>query len=44
MKHLMLTAACVFALATTSAYAQTSQPAPGASGQGEVGPSAAGTK
>ncbi|WP_441236239.1 hypothetical protein [Bradyrhizobium sp. 930_D9_N1_4] len=43
MKKFALASACVLALATVGgAYAQTNQPAPGASGQGEVGPSSAG--
>jgi hypothetical protein len=43
MKQFALASACILVLATAGgAYAQTNQPAPGASGQGEVGPSAAG--
>jgi len=41
MKKIILASACVMALATGSAFAQT-QPAPGASGQGEVGQSSRG--
>ncbi|MBR0734865.1 hypothetical protein JQ582_37330 [Bradyrhizobium japonicum] len=44
MKKIAMASACIFALATTGAYAQSNQPAPGASGQGEVGPSSAGKK
>jgi len=44
MKKFVLASACILALATTGgAFAQTNQPAPGASGQGEVGPSSSGT-
>ena len=40
MKKFVLASACILALATTGgAFAQVNQPAPGASGQGEVGPS-----
>jgi hypothetical protein len=43
MKKIVLVSVCVLALASVSgAYAQTNQPAPGASGQGEVGPSSSG--
>ena len=38
MKQFILASACIMALATGGAFAQT-QPAPGASGQGDVGPS-----
>lgn len=41
MKKIILASACVMALATGGAFAQT-QPAPGASGQGGVGPSSRG--
>ena len=41
MKKLILASACIMALATGGAPAQT-QPAPGASGQGDVGPSSRG--
>ena len=41
MKKLILASACILALASGSAFAQT-QPAPGASGQGDVGPSSRG--
>jgi hypothetical protein len=39
MKKLVLTTACIFALTTAGALAQ-SQPAPGASSEGNVGPGA----
>ena len=42
MKKLMIASACIFALATGGALAQT-QPAPGASTQGNVGPGATST-
>lgn len=41
MKKIILAFACFMALATGGAFAQT-QPAPGASGQGDVGPSSRG--
>ena len=41
MKKFILASACIVALATGGAFAQT-QPAPGASGQGDVGPSSRG--
>jgi len=41
MKKIILASACIMALATGGAFAQT-QPAPGASGQGDVGPSSRG--
>lgn len=41
MKKIILASACVMALATGGAFAQT-QPAPGASGQGDVGQSSRG--
>ncbi len=41
MKKIILASACVMALATGGAFAQT-QPAPGTSGQGDVGPSSRG--
>lgn len=41
MKKIILAAACLMALATGGAFAQT-QPAPGASGQSDVGPSSRG--
>ncbi|WP_375305060.1 hypothetical protein WI560_23505 [Bradyrhizobium sp. A11] len=41
MKKLVLASTCIMALATGSAVAQT-QPAPGASGQSDVGPSSRG--
>ena len=44
MKKIALATACVLVLATTGAYAQTGQPAPGASGQGEVGTSSTHSK
>jgi hypothetical protein len=48
MKNILLASACIFALSSGAAMAQQqsapgavqSQPAPGASGQGEVGPNA----
>jgi opacity protein-like surface antigen len=40
MKKILLASACIFALATPTAFAQTAQPAPGASSQGNVGPGA----
>ncbi len=43
MKKIVLASACILALSTAGAFAQTNQPAAGASGQGEVGPSSAGT-
>lgn len=39
MKKILLASACVFALSTGGAFAQT-QPAPGASSEGNVGPGA----
>lgn len=41
MKKIILASACIMALATGGAFAQT-QPGPGASGQGDVGPSSRG--
>ena len=41
MKKFILASACIVALATGGAFAQT-QPAPGASGHGDVGPSSRG--
>ena len=41
MKKIILTSACIMALTTGGAFAQT-QPAPGASGQGDVGQSSRG--
>ena len=41
MKKIILASACIMALANGGAFAQT-QPAPGASGQGDVGPSSRG--
>ncbi|MBJ7405737.1 MAG: hypothetical protein JHD07_21490 [Bradyrhizobium sp.] len=41
MKKIILASACIMALATGSASAQT-QPVPGASGQSDVGPSSRG--
>ncbi|MCK1737867.1 hypothetical protein IVA79_28755 [Bradyrhizobium sp. 138] len=41
MKKIILASACIMALSTGSAAAQT-QPAPGASGQSDVGPSSRG--
>ena len=41
MKQIIMASACIMALATGGAFAQT-QPAPGASGQGDVGPSSRG--
>lgn len=41
MKTIILATACIMALATGAAFAQT-QAAPGASGQGDVGPSSRG--
>lgn len=41
MKKIILASACVMALATGGAFAQT-QPAPGASSKGDVGPSSRG--
>ena len=40
MKKIILASACILALSSAGAFAQTNQPAPGASGQGEVGPGA----
>ena len=40
MKRILLASACIFALATPTAFAQTAQPSPGASSQGNVGPGA----
>jgi len=40
MKNILLASACIFALATPTAFAQTAQPSPGASSQGNVGPGA----
>ncbi len=40
MKKILLASACMFALATPAAFAQTAQPSPGASSQGNVGPGA----
>ena len=40
MKKILLASACIFALATPTAFAQTAQPSPGASSQGNVGPGA----
>jgi hypothetical protein len=40
MKKILLASACIFALATPAAFAQSAQPAPGASSQGNVGPGA----
>ncbi|MBR0754104.1 hypothetical protein JQ604_18120 [Bradyrhizobium jicamae] len=40
MKKIILASACILALSSAGAFAQTGQPAPGASGQGEVGPGA----
>ena len=40
MKKILLASACFFALATPTAFAQTAQPSPGASSQGNVGPGA----
>jgi hypothetical protein len=39
MKRIMLASTCILALSAAGAFAQTSQPAPGAAGQGDVGPS-----
>ena len=41
MKKILLASACIFALATPTAFAQTTQPTGGASSQGNVGPGAA---
>ncbi|MBW7971678.1 hypothetical protein [Bradyrhizobium sp. BR 10289] len=41
MKKILLASACIIAMAT-GAVAQTNQPAPGASGQGDVGQSSRG--
>lgn len=41
MKKIILASACIMALATGGAFAQT-QPAPGASDRGDVGPSSRG--
>jgi hypothetical protein len=38
MKKIILASACILALSVGGALAQTNQPAPGASGQGEAGP------
>jgi hypothetical protein len=40
MKRILLASACIFALATPTAFAQTTQPTGGASSQGNVGPGA----
>jgi opacity protein-like surface antigen len=40
MKKILLASACIFALATPTAFAQTTQPTGGASSQGNVGPGA----
>ena len=40
MKEILLASACIFALATPAAFAQTTQPTGGASSQGNVGPGA----
>jgi opacity protein-like surface antigen len=40
MKKILLASACIFALATPTAFAQTTQPTGGASSQGTVGPGA----
>ena len=40
MKKILLASACIFALATPTAFAQTAQPSPGATSQGNVGPGA----
>ena len=40
MKKILLASACIFALATPTAFAQTAQPSGGASSQGNVGPGA----
>jgi len=37
MKRILLASACILALSSAGAIAQQNQPAPGASGQGEVG-------
>ena len=43
MKKIILASACVLALSVGGAFAQTQQPAPGASSEGNVGPGATGT-
>lgn len=40
MKKIIMASACVLALSAGSAFAQTQQPAPGASSEGNVGPGA----
>jgi opacity protein-like surface antigen len=40
MKRILLASACIFALATPTAFAQTTQPTGGTSSQGNVGPGA----
>jgi opacity protein-like surface antigen len=40
MKKIVLASACILALASTAAFAQTTQPTGGASSQGNVGPGA----
>ena len=40
MKKIILASACILALSAGSALAQTQQPAPGASSEGNVGPGA----
>ena len=40
MKKILLASACIFALATPAAFAQTTQPTGGTSSQGNVGPGA----
>jgi hypothetical protein len=39
MKRIMVATTCILALSTAGAFAQAGQPAPGAAGQGDVGPS-----
>jgi opacity protein-like surface antigen len=41
MKRILLASACIFALATPTAFAQTAQPTGGAASQGNVGTGAA---
>ena len=41
MKKILLASACIFALATPAAFAQTAQPTGGAASQGNVGTGAA---
>ena len=44
MKKVILASACILALASSTAFAQTTQPTGGASSQGNVGPGASGRR